>query len=139
MTLTLLYPPGPLYAYYREVEAALGVAQQMHERQMALKAVHPDFYDPEVHAMVLAFNLRMVGRKMDALISSFRACIPSAHRDSVSPQTARLQAALQQYNAALAACDARDTPVEISLNVLEMAFACLASIEQDVQYVERRY
>lgn len=138
MPLTLLYPPGRLYAPYRAAEDALDFAKKMHEQQMALQSAHPHFYDPDVHAMVLAFNLRIIGRRIDALAASFRACIRPAQAGGVSARTAELQSALQQYNAAVACRDAWDNPVTASINVLDMAFDCLASIETDIRLFEQR-
>ncbi|OWW21892.1 hypothetical protein [Noviherbaspirillum denitrificans] len=135
MPVTLLFPPGPLYARYRAVEDALDFARRMHERQQALGTAH---YDPDVHAIVLAFNLRVIGRKMDALISAFRSEIRLGQAGGVSPQTIALQAALQHYNAAVAARDAWDNPVDASINVLDLAFDCLASLERDIQDFEQR-
>lgn len=137
MALTLLFPPGPLYARYRGVEDALDFARRMHERQVALRAAHPASYDPDVHAIVLAFNLRIIGRKMDALIAAFRAEIRVDHAGGVSPKTAGLQTALQHYNAAVASRDAWDNPVDASVNVLDLAFDCLASLESDIQAFEQ--
>lgn len=134
----LLYPPGPLYGQYRSVEDALGIAKTMHEQQLALRAAHPDFYDPDVHAVVLAFNLRIVARKIDALASAFRIQIHAGQSGGVSTRTSSLQAALQQYNAAVACRDARDNPVNASVNVLDMAFDCFASLEKDIQIFEQR-
>lgn len=136
MPLTLLFPPGPLYARYRAVEDALDFARGMHERQLALRAAHPASYEPDVHAIVLAFNLRVIGRKMDALVAAFRSEIRVGQRGGVSPETVGLQAALQHYNAAVASRDAWDNPVDASVNVLDLAFDCLASIERDVQAFE---
>lgn len=138
MPLPLLYPPGPLYAQYRSIEEALDFAQTMHERQLALKSAHPGFYDPDVHAIVLTFNLRIIGRKLDALALSFRACIRPGQAGGVSPRTAELQNALQHYNAAVAVRDAWDNPVDASTNVLDMAFDCLASLEGDIQAFEQQ-
>lgn len=138
MPVTLLYPPGRLYAPYRAVEDALDFAKTLHERQLALKVAHADFYDPDVHAIVLAFNLRVIGRKLDALIAAFRADIRPNQQGGVSPRTTELQTALQHYNAAVACRDAWDNPVEASLNVLDLAFDCIASVEQDVQAFEQR-
>lgn len=138
MSLALLYPPGPLYAKYRAVEDALAFAKKMHERQLALQLAHPEFHDPDVHAIVLAFNLRVIGRKIDALIAAFRTCIHPDRHDGVSVRTVELQTALQHYNAAVASRDAWDNAVEASLNVLDLAFDCLASVEEDVQLFEQR-
>lgn len=138
MPLNLLFPPGPLNAHYRGVEDALDYARTHHERQLALEAAHPDFYDPDVHAMVLAFNLRIVGRKMDALVAAFRASIRPGQTGGVSPRTLELQTALQQYNAAVATRDAWNNPVQASLNVLDLAFNCLASLEEDIHLFERK-
>lgn len=138
MPLTLLDPPGRLYAPYRGVEEALDFAKKMHEQQMALKSAQPHFYDPDVHAMVLAFNLRIVSRKIDALTVSFRACIQPGQTGGISERTAELQTALQQYNAAVACRDAWDNPVDASINVLDMAFDCFASIERDIRMFEQR-
>ena len=135
MPVTLLFPPGPLYARYRAVEDALDFARRMHERQRTLDAAN---YDPDVHAIVLAFNLRVIGRKMDALISAFRSEIRIGQAGGVSPQTIELQSALQHYNAAVAARDAWDNPVDASINVLDLAFDCLASLERDIQDFEQR-
>lgn len=136
MPLTLLFPPGPLYARYRAVEDALDFARGMHERQLALHTAHPGSYDPDVHAVVLAFNLRVIGRKMDALVAAFRSEIRAGQRGGVSAETVELQAALQHYNAAVASRDAWDNPVDSSVNVLDLAFDCLASVERDVQAFE---
>lgn len=133
MPVTLLFPPGPLYARYRAVEDALDFARRMHERQLALR---PASYDPDVHAIVLAFNLRVIGRKIDALVTAFRSEIRTGQHGGVSAETRELQAALQHYNAAVAARDAWDNPVEASANVLDLAFDCLASIERDVRAFE---
>lgn len=138
MPVTLLSPPGRLYASYRAIEDALDFAKTLHERQLALKVAHADFYDPDVHAIVLAFNLRVIGRKLDALIAAFRACIQPGQQGGVSPRTTELQTALQHYNAAVACRDAWDNPVEASLNVLDLAFDCLASIEEDIRTFEQR-
>lgn len=138
MSLTLLYPPGRLYAQYRGVEDALDFAKSMHEQQLALQSARRDFYDPDVHAIVLAFNLRIVGRKIDALIASFRACICPGQHGGVSTRTIELQTALQQYNAAVACRDAWDNPVGASINVLDMAFDCFASAEGDIRLFEQR-
>jgi len=136
MPLNLLFPSGPLYAHYRGVEDALDYAKTHHERQLALEVAHADFYDPDVHAIVLAFNLRIIGRKMDALAAAFRASIRPGQTGGVSARTAELQTALQQYNAAVAARDAWDNPVQASLNVLDLAFDCLASLEEDIHLFE---
>jgi len=136
MPLTLLFPPGPLYARYRAVEDALDFARGMHERQLALRAAHPGSYEPDVHAIVLAFNLRVIGRKMDALVAAFRSEIRVGQRGGVSAETSELQAALQHYNAAVAARDAWDNPVDASVNVLDLAFDCLASVARDVHAFE---
>lgn len=138
MPVTLLYPPGPLYAQYRGVEDALDYARKMHERQLALEAAHPNFYDPDVHATVLAFNLRIISRKIDALTAAFRNCIRPGQSGGVSRRTADLQRALQQYNAAVAARDAWDNAVDASVNVLDLAFDCLASIEEDIHLFEQQ-
>ncbi len=139
MPLNLLYPPGPLYAQYRSIEDALDYAQSMHEKQLALKSTHADFYDPNVHALVLAFNLRIIGRKLDALGSAFRTYIPPGQAGGISERTDELLAALQHYNAAIAARDAWDNPVDASLNVLDLAFDCLASLEGDILTFERQH
>lgn len=136
MSLNLLYPPGPLYAQYRGTEEALDFAQSLHEKQLALKLAHPDFYDPDVHAIVLAFNLRIIGRKLDALVTAFRTCIRADHASGISERTDELQTALQHYNIAVAARDAWDNPVDASLNVLDLAFDCLASLESDIRTFE---
>ncbi|WP_420474683.1 hypothetical protein [Noviherbaspirillum sp. ST9] len=138
MPLTLLFPPGPLYARYRAVEDALDFTRSMHERQAALRAAHPAHYDPDVHAIVLAFNLRVIGRKMDALVTAFRSEIRVGHRGGVSEETVELQSALQHYNAAVATRDAWDNPVDASVNVLDLAFDCLASVERDIQAFEEQ-
>ena len=138
MPLTLLFPPGPLYARYRGVEDALDFARRMHERQIALRIAHPESYDPDVHAIVLAFNLRVIGRKLDALIAGFRAEIRVDHSGGVSRKTLELQSALQQYNAAVAVRDAWDNPVDATVNVLDLAFDCLASLERDIQAFEEQ-
>jgi hypothetical protein len=138
MPLTLLFPPGPLYARYRAVEDALDFTRRMHERQVALRTTHRGSYEPDVHAIVLAFNLRVIGRKMDALITAFRAEIRVGHRGGVSAETVELQSALQHYNAAVAARDAGDNSVEASVNVLDLAFDCLASVERDIQAFEEQ-
>jgi hypothetical protein len=136
MSVTLLYPPGPLYAQYRGVEDALGVAQRMHERQLALRASNPGWYDPDMHAIVLAFNLRVIARKLDALVASFRATIHPNQDGGVSERTSGLLNALQQYNAAVACRDASDNSVDALANVLDMAFDCLALLEGDIQAFE---
>ena len=138
MPLTLLFPPGPLYAQYRCVEDALGFARHLHERQVALRHAHPSSYDPDVHAIVLAFNLRVIGRKMDALVTAFRAQIRIGQQGGVSEKTVELQSALQHYNAAVASRDAWDNPVHASVNVLDLAFDCLASLEVDIQVFEQQ-
>lgn len=138
MPLTLLYPPGRLYGHYRGAEEALDFAKKMHEQQMALKSVHPQYYDPDVHATVLAFNLRIVARKIDALAAAFRACIRPGQAGGLTERTIELQRALQQYNAAVACRDAWENPVEASINVLDMAFDCFASMESDIRLFERR-
>lgn len=138
MPLTLLDPPGRLYAQYRAVEDALDFARKMHEQQTTLKSGLPQFYDPDVHAIVLAFILRIVGRKIDTLAAAFRACIRPGQRGEMSERTAELQSALQQYNAAVACRDAWDNPVDASINVLDMAFDCFASLEGDIRLFEQR-
>jgi hypothetical protein len=136
MSINLLSPPGPLYALYRAVEEALDFARSLHEKQLALKSAHPGFYDPDVHAIVLAFNLRIIGRKLDALASAFRTCIRTDHAIGISERTGELQTALQHYNIAVAARDAWDNPIDASLNVLDLAFDCLASLESDIRAFE---
>jgi hypothetical protein len=138
MPITLLFPPGPLYARYRSVEDALDFARRMHEQQVGLQIAHPESYDQDVHAIVLAFNLRVIGRKLDALIAAFRAEIRIDHHGGVSAKTMELQSALQHYNAAVAARDAWDNPVGASVNVLDLAFDCLASLESDIQAFEQQ-
>jgi hypothetical protein len=138
MPLTLLFPPGPLYALYRAVEDALDFTRRLHERQVALRAARPEIYDPDVHAIVLAFNLRVIGRKLDALIAGFRSEIRIDRSGGVSHKTLELQSALQHYNAAVASRDAWDNPVDASANVLDMAFDCLASLESDIQAFEQQ-
>lgn len=138
MPLHLLFPPGPLYAHYRGVEDALDYAKTLHGRQVALEVAHADFYDPDVHAIVLAFNLRIIGRKIDALAAAFRACISPGQAGGISVRTAELQTALQQYNASVATRDAWDNPVQASLNVLDLAFDCFASLEEDIHRFERQ-
>lgn len=136
MSLILLYPPGHLYPQYRSVEDALDFARKLHERQLALQRLHPDLYDPDVHAIVLVFNLRVISRKLDTLASSFRASIKAGQVGGVSQRTGRLQSALQEFNAAVASRDASDNSVEAAINVLDMAFDCLASLESDIQMFE---
>lgn len=138
MPLTLLFPPGPLYARYRAVEDALDFTRRMHEHQVALRTAHPGSYEPDVHAIVLAFNLRVIGRKMDALVAAFRSEIRVGQQGGVSEETVELQAALQHYNAAVAARDAWDNLVEASVNVLDLAFDCLSSVERDIQAFEEQ-
>lgn len=138
MALILLYPPGPLYAHYRGVEEALDYARTLHERQRALAATHPDFYDADVHATVLAFNLRIISRKLDTFASAFRACIRPGQIGGVSRRTAGLQQALQHYNAAVAVRDAWDNAVDATVNVLDLAFDCLSSLEEDIWLFEQR-
>ena len=138
MPLTLLFPPGPLYARYRAVEDALDFARRMHERQAALRNAHPASYEPDVHAIVLAFNLRVIGRKMDALAAAFRSEIRVGQYGGISSATSELQAALQHYNAAVATRDAWDNPVDASVNVLDLAFDCLASLESDILAFEQQ-
>lgn len=138
MPLTLLFPPGPLYAQYRAVEDALDYARKLHERQLGLEAAHPNFYDPDVHAIVLVFNLRIIARKIDALTAAFHACIQPGQADGTSTRTRNLQAALQQYNAAVAARDAWDNAVDAAANVLDLAFDCLASLEEDIHIFEEK-
>lgn len=138
MPLILLYPPGHLYGPYRGVEDALDFAKKMHEKQMALKSACPAHYDADVHATVLAFNLRIVGRKIDTLTAAFRACIRPGQVGGVSQRSVELQTALQQYNAAVACRDAWDNPVDASINVLDMAFDCFTSIESDIRFFEDR-
>lgn len=138
MPIILLFPPGPLYARYREVEEALSFARRLHERQLALRNAHRAGYDPDVHAIVLVFNLRVIGRKMDALVSAFRTEIGTDRRGGLSRETAALQSALQQFNAAVAGRDAWDNPVDAAANVLDLAFDCLASLERDIQDCENR-
>ncbi|KIF80187.1 hypothetical protein [Noviherbaspirillum autotrophicum] len=137
MPRTLLDPPGHLYGHYRSVEDALDFAKKLHEQQMALKSAHPQHYDPDVHAMVLAFNLRIVSRKIDALAAAFRSCIQVGQGGGLSERTVALQTALQQYNAAVACRDAWDNPVAASINVLDMAFDCIASMESDIRRFEQ--
>lgn len=136
MSLILLYPPGRLYPQYRGVEDALDFARELHERQAALQRTHPDLYDPDVHAIVLVFNLRVIGRKLDTLAASFRAGIKAGQVGGVSARTRGLQAALHEFNAAVACRDAPDNAVEPALNVLDLAFDCLASLESDIQLFE---
>ncbi|RZI44034.1 hypothetical protein EGT07_00990 [Herbaspirillum sp. HC18] len=137
MPLTLLFPPGPLYAQYRAVEDALHFARTMHERQLALHGAHPKYYDADVHAMVLAFNLRAIGRKIDSLVTAFRTQIRIGSSGGLSHRTLELQSALQQYNAAVASRDVWDNAVDASVNVLDLAFDCLASLEGDIQAYEQ--
>lgn len=138
MPLTLLFPPGPLYAHYRAVEDALDFARRMHERQLALRSAHRSSYEPDVHAIVLAFNLRVIGRKMDALIAAFRSEIRVGQCGGISQATSELQAALQHYNAAVATRDAWDNLVDASVNVIDLAFDCLASLESDILAFEQQ-
>jgi hypothetical protein len=139
MSLILLDPPGPLHAHYRGIEDALNFAQLLHEGQLALKSAHPHFYDPDVHAIVLAFNLRIIGRKLDALAASFRTHIGSGPGSVISTRTAELQVALQHYNIAVAARDAWDNSVDASRNVLDLAFDYLASLESDIRAFELQH
>ncbi|HYD96759.1 MAG TPA: hypothetical protein VEC01_15630 [Noviherbaspirillum sp.] len=138
MPLTLLFPPGPLYAPYHALEDALDFARAMHEHQLRLRAGAPAYYDKDVHAIVLAFSLRAVGRKLDALIAAFRAQIRIDAAGGLSRRTLELQSAMQQYNAAVASRDVWDNSVDASANVLELAFDCLASLERDIQTYEER-
>lgn len=137
MPLILLFPPGPLYAQYRAVEDALHFARTMHERQLALHGTHPKYYDPDVHAMVLAFNLRAISRKIDSLVTAFRTQIRIGSSGGLSQRTLELQSALQLYNAAVASRDVWDNAVDASVNVLDLAFDCLASLEGDIQAYEQ--
>lgn len=138
MSVNLLYPPGPLYVHYRGIEEALDFARALHEKQLALKLSQPDIYEPDVHAIVLAFNLRIIGRKLDTLATAFRTCIRPGQSGGVSERTVELQTALQHYNVAVAARDAWDNPVDASRNVLDLAFHCLASLESDIRLFERQ-
>ena len=137
MSLIPLDPPSRLYAQYRSIEDALDFAKQLHEQQLALKSAQPDFYDPDVHAIVLAFNLRVVGRKLDTLITAFRTAMQPGQIGGISQRTAELQTALQHYNAAVSCRDAWDNPVDASCNVLDMAFDYFASIERDIRLFEQ--
>lgn len=105
---------------------------------MALQRGSPDWYDPDVHAIALAFNLRVIGRKLDALAATFRAQLQPGQSGGISRNSVDLLRALQQYNAAVACLDASDNTVQASLNVFEMAFDCLASLENDIQAFEQR-
>jgi hypothetical protein len=136
MSLILLYPPGHLYPQYRGVEDALEFAGKLHEQQRLLQRMHPELYNPDTHAIVLLFNLRVIGRKLDTLATSFRAGIKPGQIGGVSPRTRGLLAALQEFNAAVACRDAPDNAVEAAANVLDMAFDCLASLESDIQLFE---
>jgi hypothetical protein len=136
MSLILLYPPGCLYPHYRGVEDALDFARKLHERQAAMLRTHPGQYDPDVHAIVLVFNLRVIGRKLDTLAASFRAGIKAGQIGGVSPRTASLLAALHEFNASVACRDASDNAVDTAVNVLDLAFDCLASLESDIQRFE---
>ena len=137
MTLHLLYPPGPLYAHYRATEEALDYARKLHEHQLALQAAYPEHYDTDVHATVLVFNLRFIGRKIHALAASFRTCIQPGQSGGLSGRTIDLQTALQHFNAAVAARDAWNNTVGTSVNILELAFNCLASLEEDILMFEQ--
>lgn len=136
MSLILLYPPGRLYPPYRDAEDALDFARKLHERQSSLQRRHHDLYDPDVHAIVLVFNLRVIGRKLDTLAAAFRAGIKAGQVGGVSTRTAGLLAALQEFNASVACRDAADNSVQAAINVLELAFDCLASLESDIQLFE---
>lgn len=136
MPLILLYPPGHLYPQYRSAEDALDFAKSLHERQRALQRMHPDLYDPDVHAIVVVFNLRVVGRKLDALAAAFQSSIKPGQVGGLSMRTAGLQAALREFNASVACRDATDNAVDAAVNVLDMAFDYLASMESDIQRFE---
>ncbi|HEY0848021.1 MAG TPA: hypothetical protein VGE12_21830 [Noviherbaspirillum sp.] len=136
MPLILLYPPGHLYPQYRAAEDALDFAKTLHERQLALQRQHPDEYDPDVHAIVLVFNLRVIARKLDALAAAFRASVKPGQSGGLSRRTVELQTALREFNASVACRDAADNAVEAAVNVLDMAFDYLASLESDIQLFE---
>lgn len=136
MSLILLYPPGQLYPHYRSAENALDFAKRLHERQLALRTAHADWYDPDVHAIVIVFNLRIIGRKLDALASSFQTSIKTGQVGGLSARTISLQAALREFNASVACRDATDNTVEAAGNVLDMAFDYLASLASDIQRFE---
>ena len=136
MSLILLYPPGRLYPQYRSAEDALDFARKLHERQASLQRKHSDLYDPDVHAIVLVFNLRVIGRKLDTLAASFRAGIKAGQVGGISTRTAGLLAALQEFNGSVACRDAADNSAQAAANVLELAFDCLASLESDIQLFE---
>lgn len=138
MALILLYPPGHLYPLYRQVEDALAFARTLHERQVAMQNAHPQLYDPDVHAIVIDFNLRVIARKLDALATAFRAGIKAGQTGGVSERTSKLQAALHEFNASVACRDASDNSVDAAVNVLDMAHDCLASLESDIQTFELR-
>ncbi|WP_136417056.1 hypothetical protein [Herbaspirillum sp. ST 5-3] len=137
MPLNLLYPPGRLYAQYRAVEGALDFMATLHAGQTALKSLHPDLYDPDTHICVLAFNLRVVGRKIDSLVSAFRACIQPGQVGGVSQQTTDLQLALQEYNATVASVDPWDNLLHAAINAFSLAYDYLRSVEEDIQLFEQ--
>ncbi|HJV85159.1 MAG TPA: hypothetical protein VJ698_06755 [Noviherbaspirillum sp.] len=138
MPLNLLYPPGPLYTQYRAVEDALNFLDALHVRQTALKSSHPDLYDVDVHICLLAFNLRVVGRKLDSLVAAFQAVIQTRQVGSLSQRSLEIQAALQEYNASVAATDPWDNPFHAAVNALGLAFDYLRSVEEDIQQFEQQ-
>ncbi len=91
-----------------------------------------------IYICALAFNLRVVGRKIDTLVSAFRAAIQPGHTGGLSTRSIDLQAALQAYNASVAATDPWDNPFYAVVNAVGLAFDYLRSVEEDIQLFEQQ-
>ncbi|RJG06081.1 hypothetical protein D3870_08725 [Noviherbaspirillum cavernae] len=131
---------GTLLAKYKEVEDALDFAKTVNEQQLRLKQRHTDSYNVDVHCSAIAFGLRGISRKIDALVTALqRRDNPHAARFFVSVRTAKLQEALREYNAATASVAPWEISLDATVNCLELAFGGLESIEDDIYAHEQRW
>ena len=131
--MNLMHPIGKFYKRWRDLENTIDYAVKIDVDQQALSRNHPSLYDVEVHAGILAFNLRIISRKIDAVIIEFRRSIRPGHRGGVSERTIGLQHALQEYNAAVACRDACDISIILTRGCLQMAQDCFDSLNDDLR------
>jgi hypothetical protein len=52
------------FAQHKDLERTLDFARDVHEAQLRLKDTNLRSYDASVHAGILAFHLRTIGRKV---------------------------------------------------------------------------
>jgi hypothetical protein len=136
--MSTLSPHGAFFAQHKDVDNTLNFARDIHEAQLRLKDMNPRLYDTDVHAGIVAFHLRTISRKIDALVIELHRRIRSRRPYiGTSKRTARLQNALREYNASLAGSDPWDISLDAAVKVLDLAFDCFEAIDNDIRLYEQ--